>query len=620
LRPSIHSSTAEQTYELGARVADGVAQFVVWAPEHALVELVVHRAGGDDVRPLRRDERGYWSGAFEDLGAGTLYRYRLNRSREHTFPDPASRFQPRGVHGPSQVVDPRRYTWNDRGWNSPALEQLVFYELHVGTFTPAGTFDGVAARLPYLKQLGVTAIELMPVGDFPGRHNWGYDSVAIYAPARCYGTPDSLRALVDAAHGHGLAVVLDVVYNHFGPDGAYATAFSPYYLSQTHTNPWGPGLNFDGPHSADVRRFFIENALQWLGDYHVDALRLDATHAIVDDGTPHFLAELTSALRAETGRDVVIVAEDHRNLTQMLEPVQKGGYGLDAVWADDFHHQARVHTAGDRDGYYADFTGSTVDLARTLTQGWFYTGQMSAHAGEPRGTDPAGLSLPQFVLCIQNHDQIGNRGDGARLHHQIDPGAYRALSTVLLLAPHTPLLFMGQEWAASSPFQFFTDHHEELGKKVTEGRRAEFAAFEGFRDEVPDPQAPETFDRSRLRWRDLQSSAHIGVLRLYERLLELRRTEPTLQGRGRYLFEARALDDETIAIRRVSTDRSAAALIIARLSGSGQRTVPIGADVTAVLLSTEDDEFVESPAAIGLDPGTGTVRFSRPGAIVLATR
>jgi maltooligosyltrehalose trehalohydrolase len=574
-----------------------------------------------DIRQLVRDEHGYWSGAFDDVPAGTLYHFRLNRSDDQLYPDPASRYQPGGVHGPSQVVDPSTFAWTDGGWRTPGLERLVIYELHVGTFTPQGTFAAAAGRLDHLARLGVNAVELMPIADFPGSHNWGYDGVAPFAPARCYGTPDSFRAFVDRAHRHGIAVILDVVYNHFGPDGAYAVAFSSSYLSDAHSSPWGRGINFDGPRSAEVRRFFIENAMQWVLDYHVDGLRLDATHAIADDSTPHFLAELTSAVRAEAQRDVLFIAEDHRNLALMMQPAQAGGFGLDAVWADDFHHQARVHTAGDRDGYYADYRGSVEDLAATLRQGWFYTGQVSGHLGRPRGTDPSALEPPRFVICIQNHDQVGNRIDGARLHHRIDAATYRALSVLLLMAPQTPLLFMGQEWAASTPFQFFTDHHEQLGRLVTAGRRAEFASFEAFNDAgpAPDPQERDTFERSRLRWSELDDPAHARVRNLYERLLHLRRAHPALQEPVRHRFDVSVLDSHTISLRRSSAGSAEGVLAIVRLSGEGRTSVSADGTIGDVVLTTEDQDFVESPRAIGVERGTSTVEFDRPGAVILTS-
>jgi maltooligosyltrehalose trehalohydrolase len=623
VRSSIQPHSSDRGIGIGARCVGAATTFSVWAPDHRLVEVVIgggSEAHSSDIRPLARDDRGYWSGTVDDAPAGTLYRFRLNRSNDQIFPDPASRYQPSGVHGPSEVVDASTFQWTDAAWRAPALDRLVIYELHVGTFTPQGTFDAAADRLDYLTRLGVNAIELMPLADFAGNHNWGYDGVAPFAPARCYGTPDSLRALVDRAHRLGLAVIVDAVYNHFGPDGAYAIAFSPYYLSDVHTSPWGRSINFDGAHAAEVRRFFIESALQWVLDYHADGLRLDATHAIVDDSTPHFLAELTSAVRAEAGRDVLFIAEDHRNLSLLMKPARAGGFGLDAVWADDFHHQARVHTAGDRDGYYADYSGSIDDLATTLRQGWFYTGQVSAHLGGPRGTDPSPLEPPRFVLCIQNHDQVGNRIDGARLHHQIGAAAYRALSVLLLTSPYTPLLFMGQEWAATSPFQFFTDHHDELGRLVTEGRRAEFASFQAFNVErpAPDPQLRDTFERSKLQWSEREASDHAGVLRLYERLLRLRRDHPALQEPARDRFDVSVLDRHTLSLRRSSAGGDELR-IIARLSGEGASRVSVEGTIGDVLLTTEDRELVESPRAIRVDRATSIVELERPGAMVITS-
>ena len=593
------------------------------------------------IRALRKDADGYWSATFTDLPAGTLYKYRLDTRDDHAFPDPASRFQPFGVHGPSQVVDAASFQWTDASWTAPSLDDTIFYELHVGTFTPEGTFRAAIERLAYLKRLGVTAIEIMPVADFPGERNWGYDGVAIFAPARCYGAPDDLRAFVDAAHAVGFAVYLDVVYNHLGPDGAYANAFSPYYFSAAHSSPWGAGVNLDSAHSAQVRRFFIENALHWVTEYHIDGLRLDATHALVDDSPTHFLAELTATVRAQADRPVTFVAEDHRNLSRMLEPVERGGFGIDAVWADDFHHQVRVHATGEREGYFADYGGSLADLATTLRQGWFYAGQPSLRSGLPRGTDPSSLTTQQFVVCIQNHDQVGNRADGRRLHHQIDPAVYRALSALLLLAPQTPLLFMGQEWAASSPFLFFTNHHDELGRQVTEGRRGEFAAFAAFRDAqhraaIPDPQASNTFERSRLMWDELSDAPHAGVHHLYERLIALRRTLAPAQRMpagarkvrpadsaavlGKVLrTDAEVLDEHTIAIRRV--DRiGGPVVLIARLSG-GPADVEAPGDAPAqTLFTTEDDDVAIDPCPMAIDVGTPIrLRFTRPGAIVLGS-
>jgi len=595
--------------------------FRVWAPEHSSVDLVLEFDGGDrEVRPLTRDSRGYWSASFADVRPGAKYRYRLSGDDSRVFPDPASRYQPDGVHGPSQVIDPS-FRWTDQEWRPPRRDALVFYELHVGTFSPEGTFRGVTERLPYLAQLGITAIELMPADDFPGNRNWGYDGVAIFAPARCYGTPEDLQRLVNTAHQHGLAVVLDVVYNHFGPDGAYATAFSPYYFTDKHHSPWGDGVNLDGPHSSEVRNFFIANAIQWIREYHVDGLRLDATHALQDDSPRHFLEELTTTARAAAERPVFFVAEDHRNLARLIQPAERGGWGLDAVWADDFHHQVRVHVARDQEGYYQDYTGRTEDIAATIRQGWFFTGQKSAHTGEARGTDPSDLDPRQFVICIQNHDQIGNRAVGDRLSHDIDPAVYRAVTTLLLTAPQTPLLFMGQEWAASTPFLFFTDHEAELGHQITKGRREEFASFKAFadpalRERIPDPQAADTFEQSRLRWDELDHADHAAPLRLYQRLLGLRATFGPLRSTSRDDFDARALDDETIVIER--RDVHERVLVIVRLGGRGRVAIEDVHD-PHVMLTTEDADVAPDPQPIELtfERNKAEVRFARAGAVVL---
>jgi maltooligosyltrehalose trehalohydrolase len=591
---------------------------------------------------MHRSSEGTFSAHVPGIGPGTRYRYRLDG--EGPYPDPASRFQPEGVHGPSQVIDPNKYGWTDHAWPGLRAEELVVYELHVGTFTPNATFSGVVEKLPYLRDLGVTAIELMPLGDFPGERNWGYDGVSIFAPARCYGTPDDLRRLVDRAHAHGLGVFLDVVYNHFGPDGAYLGLFSPFYFSRRHETPWGAALNLDGEHGAMVRAFFIENALHWTHEYHFDGLRLDATHALIDDGEPHFLAELAERVHASPRRPgirpALLVAEDHRNLATMIRPRQQGGWGLDAVWADDFHHQVRRAVAGDHEGYYRDFTGSAADLAQTVRRGWFYCGQYSAHLDTPRGTDAVGLSPHQFVICIQNHDQIGNRAFGDRLHHVTDGdagavaerlAAFRAASVLFLLAPETPLLFMGQEWASTSPFLYFTDHNVELGKLVTEGRRREFGAFAAFADpetraRIPDPQARATFEHSRLVWPEIEREPHASAHRLYRALLHLRRNETALRSAGWKGCDVSACGEDTVLLRRAA-GATRAFVAVARLRGSGLVRIAAdllgaGSDATTaqVVLNTENPTFCAdpSPPLIEDEGATVAVGFARPGALVFS--
>ncbi|RPI57028.1 MAG: malto-oligosyltrehalose trehalohydrolase [Acidobacteria bacterium] len=616
------------TPQLGAWPADGGFRFRVWAPGRQRVELVIGpRSPAERRHTLEPSSDGVHSGLF-DAANGERYAYLLDG--EGPFPDPASRSQPDGVHAPSALVDPRAFRWSDATWRGVPLDDLIIYEAHVGTFSPEGTYAGLVDRLEYLSQLGVTAVELMPVADFPGRRNWGYDGVDLFAPARCYGSPDDLRRLVDAAHHHGMAVLLDVVYNHFGPDGAYLAKFSPYYFSSTHHTPWGRAVNLDGPHAGQVRSFFIENALHWIHEYHMDGLRLDATHALIDDSARHFLQELTERVHASVDtRHVALVAEDDRNLAVCVTPVSEGGWGLDAMWSDDVHHQVRRLTAGDADGYFQDYSGSTHDLATTIRRGWFYSGQHSNYRGQPRGTDPAGVPLQRIVICLQNHDQVGNRAFGERLSQQIDPAVFRALTALLLFAPETPLLFMGQEWAASSPFLYFTDHEPELGTLVTRGRRAEFSKFSAFadprtRERIPDPQADSTFAASRLDWPERAREPHAGIERLYRTLIALRKQDPAFRDRsGDRAFEVAALDADSLGlIRRPGAGLDL--LMIVRLRGAGMvdagawDAIPAGSR-WRIDLTTEAAAFADAPQAPAIEHVSHRLmlHFSRPAAAIL---
>jgi maltooligosyltrehalose trehalohydrolase len=608
---------------LGAWIDDVGSHFRVWAPDARAVSVVLEGCGAP--RPLAPEgTSGYFAGAFPDLTANTEYRYRLDDGP--AFPDPASRWQPHGVHGPSAIVDSRGFDWQAADWSGIAPSELVVYELHVGAFTEEGTFSGAADRLESLARLGVTAIELMPVADFPGRWNWGYDGVSLFAPARCYGSPDDLRRLIDRAHALGLAVILDVVYNHLGPDRNYLPTFSRHYFTDRHHTPWGSALNLDQPYSRDVRAFLIENAAYWINEFRFDGLRLDATHALIDDSPRHLVAELATRVR-ESVRDrrVWICAEDHRNLVSLLKPESDGGWGLDAVWADDLHHQLRRRAAGDTEGYYADFDGAAEDIARTLRHGWFYTGQPTRRRGEPRGTDTAGIAPHRFVICLQNHDQVGNRALGDRLHHTIDPAAWRALSALLLFAPQTPLLFMGQEFATSAPFLYFTDHHDELGRQVTAGRRHEFRHFSAFADPerrqaIPDPQAEATFRKSTLNWEEPDKAGHVNVLRLYESLLALRRT---LVAVGAGAVDAAALDEHSVILSRAAVDGSVLTLVV-YLGDGGTVAVPrrrgdADGGGPRWTFSTEDPAFALDPRPIALETHENALRltFHRPGAIIL---
>jgi maltooligosyltrehalose trehalohydrolase len=610
---------------LGAAVVGHGALFRVWAPDASILSVACE---GRDEIAMEKSEDGYFSVTVPGCGPGDLYRYRVDG--QGPFPDPASRFQPQGVHGPSQVIDPSVFPWSDQGWRGVARESLVLYELHIGTYTLEGTFKDAERKLFELQDLGVTAVELMPVADFAGSRNWGYDGVALFAPARCYGHPDDLRHFVDAAHQHGLAVFLDVVYNHFGPNGAYHSLFSKYYFSKTHRSPWGDGINFDGPNSKPVRSFFIENALCWIHEYHFDGLRLDATHAILDESPRHFLASISSAVKeslSETGKQVHVFAEDIGNLAHMVKPESQHGWGLDAVWSDDFHHQIRRRLTGDSDGYYKDFDGSTRSIAETAKRGWFYCGQFAPYFGRERGSDPSGVAYSRFVFFIQNHDQIGNRAFGDRLHHKVDPPVYRAAVVLLLVLPQIPLLFMGQEWAASTPFLYFTDHNSELGRLVTEGRRREFERFDAFADpqtltSIPDPQAVATFKESRLVWGERDREPHASVLRLYKTLLALRKSETALRSSGRSgELRIKAYDKDVLIVERTFRGGQSVLAVI-RLAGGGivhldtfARSAT-GDSIWQLVLDTEDRLFTPDSAPPRIDLSASIVQFARPGAVL----
>jgi maltooligosyltrehalose trehalohydrolase len=615
---------------LGAVPSSGGTRFRVWAPDATTLDAVVESPGRNPgPYALQKCAEGLFSGTVGEIAPGDLYRYRIDG--RGPFPDPASRFQPRGVHGPSEVVAPARFHWTDQQWTNVELEDLVLYEMHVGAFTPSGTFAAAQRRLPLLRDLGATAVELMPVADFAGDRNWGYDGVALFAPARCYGHPDDLRRFVNEAHVLGLAVHLDVVYNHLGPDGAYVKMFSPYYFSGSHRSPWGAGTNLDGRYSAQVRKFFVENALHWIHEYHIDGLRVDASHALVDESSRHFLAELTAAVRdstAELPQRPLIIAEDHRNLARIVKPASQDGWGLDAVWSEDFHHQMRRRLAGDSDGYFADFEGDAAGIAATVKRGWYYWGQHSQYFGGRRGTDPAGIPPSHFVFYIQNHDQVGNRAMGDRLHHRIDLPCYRAATALLLLAPETPLLFMGQEWAATTPFHYFIDHHEELGRRITEGRRREFRRFAAFADpetceRIPDPQDPNTFRASRIVWQEREREPHASLLRLYKALLTLRRTEAALRWQEGADFDVAALDDDALVLRR-GAPAASPVLAVIRLRGPGVsdlRTTPLAQASPAtnwqIILTTEQAAFASDAVPPRVQLTGPVVEFHRPGAVVL---
>ena len=603
----------------GAVPEHGGVRFRTFAGTSRDLHLELHTGAAVGRHRLEPTGDGLQERFVAGAGAGDIYSYLIDNERR---PDPASRWQPEGVHGPSQIIDPDAFRWRHDRWHFTPHD-LVIYELHVGAFTGRGTFAAARERLPELAALGVTAIELMPIAAFPGRRNWGYDGVGLFAPSHNYGPPDELRAFVDAAHGLGLGVLLDVVYNHLGPEGAYLPQFCPEYITDRRQTPWGGAINLDGPGATVIRRFIVDNAIHWVREYRFDGLRLDATHSLLDDSRTHLVSELAAAVREAAGRPLAIFAEDHRNLTSLVESRDRGGWGLDGIWADDFHHVVRRRVAGDAYGYYQDYSGSTEELARTLTQGWLFTGQRSTYGGARRGTDPSATPMHHFVICLQNHDQVGNRATGDRLHHVIDPAAWRAASVLLLTAPMTPLLFMGQEWAASSPFQYFTDLEPSLGALVTEGRRREFKDFPGFADRarlalIPDPQEGATFERSRLDWSERSAPAHAASLALYTELLRLRRTHAALAASAAMSADAEAAADDTLVMRR--EDGNERFLIVVRIAGSGSVTVDTGSCTGArVLLTTEEPRFAADPRPprIELASGRVAIGFQRPGAAIL---
>ncbi|HVA74655.1 MAG TPA: malto-oligosyltrehalose trehalohydrolase [Acidimicrobiales bacterium] len=494
-------------------------EFKVWAPEPESVTLL---SGGRELR-MHRGSGGWWHVSDERAGPGTHYGFCLDGGPPR--PDPRSPSQPGGPEDLSEVVDQSAFAWKDASWTGMTMKGAVLYEIHVGTFTAEGTFDAAIEKLPLLVDIGVDAVELMPVAEFPGDRGWGYDGVNLFAPHHAYGGPDGLKRFVDTCHCYGLGVVMDVVYNHLGPSGNYLPEFGPYFSDRHQTN-WGSAINFDGSGSDEVRRFVIDNALGWLRDYHADGLRLDAVHAIVDDSARHVLEQLSAevdALSSHLRRPLTVIAETDLNDPRFVRPLDSGGYGLDSAWADEWHHALHAALAGERTGYYEDF-GSLAHLGRALRQAWVYDGTWSRHRGRHHGRSPSGLPGHRFVVFTQNHDQVGNRPLGERSSALMNEGRLRIAAALLLTGPFTPLLFQGEEWGATSPFLYFTDHHDpELGRAVSEGRRNEFPYWSAGTGDVPDPQAPTTFNRSKLNWDEREQAPHGCLLAWYKRLIALRR-------------------------------------------------------------------------------------------------
>ena len=505
---------------VGAEILGDGVHVRVWAPARRTVDVVIE--GAADEVPLERDENGYFVAFVDGVKAGARYRFRLDGEGE-TYPDPASRSQPDGPHGSSVVVDPSRFAWSDDGWRGVPLRDAVIYEMHFGTFTPQGTYRAAREHLSKLKHVGITVVEIMPVSEFPGRFGWGYDGVDLWAPAHIYGTPDDLRAFVDEAHRIGLAVILDVVYNHFGPDGCYMTQYASDYFTKKYENDWGDAINFDGANAREVREFFAENAAYWIDEFHFDGLRLDATQSIQDGSEKHVIAMIVDRARAAAPhRTLLIVGENEPQDVKLLD-----SYGLDALWNDDWHHSAMVAMTGKAEAYYTDYRGGAQEFVSMARHGFLYQGQYYRWQKQRRGTPSSHIAPERFICYVQNHDQVANSARGERLHQVTSAGKFRAITALLLLGPHTPMLFQGEEFAASAPFLYFADHVPELADKVAKGRAdflEQFPSIAAIRDELAVPHDVATFESCKLDWSEYE--AHGPVVRLHRDLLRLRREMP----------------------------------------------------------------------------------------------
>lgn len=534
-------------YPIGAEVTADGAHFRVWAPKRRRVEVVLDCGGVE----LEREDAGYFSGLVQGVHEGARYRYRLDG--EGPFPDPASRFQPEGPHGPSQVVDPRQFQWSDDAWRGVPLEGQVIYEMHIGTFTPEGTWDAARRQVAELASAGITVLEVMPVADFPGRFGWGYDGVGLFAPVALYGQPDDFRRFVDEAHRARLGVILDVVYNHIGPDGNYLKQFSDDYFTDRYQNEWGEAVNYDGPNSEGVREWVVSNAAYWADEYHLDGLRLDATQQIFDASRENIQTSLANAMRAAArGRDVIFIAENESQQTKLARPPSQGGYGLDALWNDDFHHSAVVAVTGRNEAYYTDYLGKPQELISAIKYGYLFQGQRYKWQAKRRGTPALDLAPAHFINYIENHDQLANSGRGDRLHQITSPGRLRAVTALLLLAPGTPMLFQGQEFGASTPFFFFADHNPGLRPLVQEGRLQFLAQFRSLaqpemRSCCPDPGDRKTFERCKLDFSEREK--HAGTYRLHRDLLRLRVENPVFRTQRRGGVDGAVLADEALLLR-----------------------------------------------------------------------
>jgi maltooligosyltrehalose trehalohydrolase len=537
---------------VGAEPASGGTDFRVWAPDHRMMDVVIETAGAARTAPMASQGDGYFAAFVGGAGAGDLYRFRA-AGDETLLPDPASRFQPLGPHGPSEVIDATAYTWRDADWPGVTLAGRVISEIHIGTFTKEGTWGAAAGKLPLLADAGIDLVELMPIADFPGRFGWGYDGVNLFAPTRLYGRPDDMRGFVDAAHALGMGVILDVVYNHVGPDGNYLGRFADAYFSPTYHTDWGPAINFSGDGCAGVREFFVANVTYWLLEFHLDGFRFDATQDIHDDSDEHILAVLSRRARAAAARrSVVLVAENEPQHARLITAGERGGYGLDALWNDDFHHSAVVALTGMREAYYTDYLGSAQEFVSVAKHGFLYQGQRYEWQEQRRGTSTRGIPRSALVHFIENHDQLANTGRGERIRLRTAPGMYRAIMTFILLGPGTPLLFQGQEFGATTPFLFFADHAPELARLVRAGRVAFLEQFrnlalDGMQARLADPADVTTFEASRLDWSERDRNPEL--LALCRDLIALRRRDPVFARQAATGLDGAVLTPDAFVLR-----------------------------------------------------------------------
>ena len=527
--------------KIGSQYINGECKFTVWAPESSDVKVILV-SKNNQVIPMKREDFGYWTAKTNNAACNDLYLYDLGNGQ---WPDPASNSQPKDVHGPSQIIDHQSFKWSDSSWKGLLLKEMIIYELHTGTFTPEGSFEAIITKIPHLNELGINAIEIMPVGQFSGDRNWGYDGVYPFAVQSSYGGPEGLKKLVDACHNAGIAVIIDAVYNHFGPEGSYHEKFGKYHTDK-YSTPWGSAINFDDSHSDEVRNYFIQNALMWFRDYHIDGLRLDAIHACKDMGSLHFVKELALSvkdLESETGRLHILIGECDLNDPKYISPVSDGGYGLDGQWCDEFHYALRTVITEDTTGYYEDF-GLLEHLRRAYQDTFVYTGQYSKHRKKTFGTYPEKNPYSQFVVFCQNHDQIGNRLLGDRISTLVSFEELKVMAGSVLISPSVPMLFMGEEFAEDAPFQYFISHTDmQLVNGIREGRKREFSYF-NFKGDAPDPFAEETYTNSKLNWNFKESQQKATLFEFYKKLIQLRKNHAAFKNDDRHTVDVQMEEEK----------------------------------------------------------------------------